>query len=407
MTSGSADVVIVGGGIVGASCAYFLTQAGLRVALLEREHLAWGASGRNAGFVWLSLRPSGVQLSLARAGAALYPKIAEAIGNTFEYRRNGGLIYCFTEAELKVLHELVERRRHDGLDMEIVDGKAARELAPILPDTVSGATYCREDAQILTSKFVVALASAARGRGADIREGTVVTALVCEGSRITGVESAAGRISAGTVVLATGSWAPELTAPMGLKLPIQPMRLQAVVTKPLPPLFDRLLYGPLALKQYAIVRELPSFHEGLFRSPSEAALRNVALLECMCQRRDGTVMLGLPMDYPGYVQSATVEGVGITTKIFAEHFPKLADVEFGGTWAGLLPSTPDSLPYIGSVTGLEGLVVAAGHVFGNAAGPITGKLVSEIVTGVPASLDLAPFRVERHAGPGEDDEHFW
>ncbi len=65
--------MIVGGGIVGASCAYYLSEAGLRVTLLEREHLAWGASGRNAGFIWLSLRPAGIQLMLAKAGAALYP----------------------------------------------------------------------------------------------------------------------------------------------------------------------------------------------------------------------------------------------------------------------------------------------------------------------------------------------
>jgi glycine/D-amino acid oxidase-like deaminating enzyme len=185
------------------------------------------------------------------------------------------------------------------------------------------------------------------------------------------------------------------------------MRLQAVSTQPLPPLFDRLLYGPLALKQYTIVRELPSFRDDLFRSPSEIGLRTVDLLECMCQRRDGTVMLGLPMDYPGYDQSATLEGVGITAKVFAEHFPQLTNVEIGRSWAGLLPSTPDSLPYIGKLDGLEGIVIATGHVFGNAAGPITGKLVSEIVIDRPPSLDLAPFRVDRHQQYDPQSERLW
>ena len=179
------------------------------------------------------------------------------------------------------------------------------------------------------------------------------------------------------------------------------MRLQAVATRPLEILFDRLLYGPLALKQYTIIRELPSFRDDLFRSPLEEGLRGVELLECMCQRRDGTVMLGLPMDYPGYDQRATLEGVGVTAKVFARNFPQLTDAEFGSAWAGLLPSTLDSLPYIGTVPGLSGIVVAAGHVFGNAAGPITGKLVSEIVRGSRPSLDLAPFRPDRHAGLSE------
>ena len=108
------DLAVVGGGIVGASCAYFLARAGLNPLLLEREHLAWGASGRNAGFIWLGLRPAGIQLELAKAGAALYPEIAEDVGNDFEYRRNGGLIYCFEDAELTVLRELAERRRQSG-----------------------------------------------------------------------------------------------------------------------------------------------------------------------------------------------------------------------------------------------------------------------------------------------------
>jgi glycine/D-amino acid oxidase-like deaminating enzyme len=399
----TADVVIVGGGIVGASCAYFLARAGLKPHLLEREHLAWGASGRNAGFIWLSLRPPGIQLELARAGAALYPEIAEDVGNDFEYRKNGGLIYCFSDDELCVLGELAERRQQDGLAMELVDGVTARELCPILPNSVPGATFCSEDAQIHTAKFVAALARGARRHGATIIEGCEVTGLLSAADAVHGVDTSHGSVSAGTVILATGSWAPLLASVTGLELRIRPMRLQAIATRPLGMLFDRLLYGPLALKQYTIIRELPSFRNDLFRSPLEEGLHGVELLECMCQRRDGTVMLGLAMDYSGYDQRATLEGVGITAKVFASHFPKLTEAEFGGAWAGLLPSTLDSLPYIGTVPGLSGLVVAAGHVFGNAAGPITGKLVSQIVTGRRPSLNVAPFRPDRHSGLSETD----
>ncbi|HUF45593.1 MAG TPA: FAD-dependent oxidoreductase [Aestuariivirgaceae bacterium] len=401
------DVVIIGGGIVGACSAYFLSQAGARVTIVEREHLAFGASGRNAGFIWLSLRPGGIQLALAKAGAELYPSLADAIGDDFEYRRRGGLIYCFNDEQLQVLRELAERRRQDGLAMEIVDGPTARQLCPILPEATAGATFCREDAQINTPKFVAALGEAARRRGVQVIEQTPVTGLSRSGARVTGVETPSGRISADTVVVATGSWGPHLLAELGIDLPVRPMRLQAIATKPLPPLFDRLLYGPLALKQYAIVRELPSYRDDLFRSASEAGSRGVALLECMCQRRDGTVMMGLPMDYPGYDQTATLEGVGLIAKVFAEHFPQLTNVEFGSAWAGLLPSTPDGLPYVGRAPGIDNLVVAAGHVFGNAAGPITGKLVAEIIAGTPTSLDIEPFRVDRHIGLNAETDRLW
>ncbi|MGF7159510.1 glycine/D-amino acid oxidase-like deaminating enzyme [Rhodoligotrophos appendicifer] len=407
MNQSHSDVIVIGGGVVGTSCAYYLRKAGHSVRLIEREHLAWGASGRNAGFIWLSLRPAGVQLDFARAGGNLYPEIIADIGNEFEYRRNGGMIYCFAEDELQVLRELAGRRRADGLAMEVVDGKTARELCPILPDSVTGATFCPEDAQIYTPKFVQALGRAVRGAGVDILEGTGVSGFITAGERITGVETTAGRFTADTTVLATGSWGPMLAETIGLNLPIRPMRLQAVATKPLPPLFDRLLYGPLALKQYTIIRELPSYREGMFRSLSEEGLRHVDLLECMVQRHDGTVMLGLPMDYPGYDQTATLEGVGITAKVFAEHFPQLTRAEVATSWAGLLPSTPDSLPYIGPLPGHEGLIVAAGHVFGNAAGPITGKLVAELVSGVAPSFDMAPFKVDRHQDYAPETERLW
>lgn len=407
MPTTSSDVLIIGGGIVGTACAYFLSRAGCSVRLIEREHLAWGASGRNSGFIWLSLRPAGVQLSLARAGAELYPQIIAEIGNSFEYRKNGGMIYCFKDEELQVLREFAARRRQDGLAMEIVDRQAARELCPILPETVAGATFCAEDAQIFTAKFVAALAAAARARGAEILEKTDVTGFLRSGKRVTGVETSAGSFSAATTVIATGSWSPQLAQLLDINLPIRPMRLQAVATKPMPKMFDRLLYGPLALKQYSIIRELPSFRDDLFRSPSETGLRSVDLLECMCQRHDGTIMLGLPMDYPGYDQTATLEGIGITAKVFAEHFPALRDAEMGGSWAGLLPSTPDSLPYIGPIADMPGVVIATGHVFGNAAGPITGKLVAEIITGAPPSLDLLPFLADRDQTLALDTDRLW
>lgn len=407
MTLAATDVVVIGGGIVGMSSAYFLQKAGLSVTVIEKQHLAYGASGRNAGFIWISLRPAGVQLGLARAGRDLYPGIVDDIGNDFEYRRNGGMIYCFNDKQLQVLRELVDARRKDGLDMELVGGNRARELCPILPANVAGATYCREDAQIYTPKFVEALGRAFVARGGQVLDHTEVLSVKESGGRVTAVETSAGDVETSHVVVATGAWSAPLLAKLGLQLPIRPMRLQAMSTTPIARKFDQVLYGPLALKQYTLIRDLPSYRDDLFRSPTEASLTNVDLLECACQRLDGTVLMGCAMDYPGYLDTSTLEGVGITAKVFAEHIPELRDAEVEKAWACMLPSTPDSVPYIGEYGGMDGVVIAAGHVFGNAAGPITGKLVSEIVTKKKTSLDLTPFDVNRHAGVSIDDPVMW
>jgi glycine/D-amino acid oxidase-like deaminating enzyme len=389
------------------SAAYFLRRAGLSVIVVERETLAFGASGRNAGFIWLSLRSAGPQLDLARAGLALYPAIADDIGNSFEFRQHGGMIYAFNEGQLQVLTELAAARRLDGLRMEVVGGAKARALCPFLPETVAGATFCADDAQIHTAKFVHALGAAFRKRGGTILEGTAVTAFRREGRRITGVETSAGAIGAGTVVVATGAWTAPLLSDLNIALAVRPMRLQAMSTVPVSERFRPVLYGPLALKQYSLVRNLPSYRDELFRSASEASLGNVDLLECFCQREDGTVLMGCAMDYPGYVDTSTIEGVGITAKVFAEHIPKLRDVALDRTWACMLPSTPDSLPYVGRVMGMDDLVIAAGHVFGNAAGPITGRLVECLITGTRPPLDMTSLEVSRHQGAAGADAVLW
>jgi len=402
-----ADVVVIGGGIVGMSTAYFLQQAGLAVTVVEKEHLAYGASGRNAGFIWLSLRPAGVQLDLARAGRDLYPGIVDDIGNDFEYRQHGGMIYCFNDGQLKVLSELAEARRADGLDMELVGSREAVEICPVLPENVAGATFCRDDAQIYTPRFVEALGRAFVARGGIVLDRTEVLSVAISGGKAIGVETTAGPVSADQVVIATGAWSAPFLEGLDVRLPIRPMRLQAMSTTPMALKFKPVLYGPLALKQYSMVRELPSYRDDLFRSPTEASLTNVELLECAVQRLDGTVLMGCAMDYPGYQQTSTLEGVGITAKVFSEHLPALRDHEVEKAWACMLPSTPDSIPYIGALEGVEGIVIAAGHVFGNAAGPITGKLVMELITGRTPSLNMEPFNVTRHAGISVDDPVLW
>ncbi|MDQ0471825.1 NAD(P)/FAD-dependent oxidoreductase [Labrys wisconsinensis] len=407
MTRSTADVIVIGGGIVGMSAAYFLQRAGLAVTVVEREHLAFGASGRNAGFIWLSLRTPGPQLDLARAGLALYPGIVDDIGDSFEFRQHGGMIYAFNDGQMQVLKELAAARQADGVRMRAVDGQEARALCPILPDSVVGATFCEEDAQLHTPKFVEALGAAFASRGGTIRPGTAVTAVRREGGRVIGVDTSAGPIDAETVVVATGAWTAPFLADLDIALPVRPMRLQAMSTVPIAERFRPVLYGPLALKQYTLIRDLPSYRDDLFRSPSEASLTNVELLECFCQRQDSTVLMGCAMDYPGYVDTSTLEGVGITGKVFAEHIPKLRDVALDRAWACMLPSTPDSLPYIGRPAGLDGLVIAAGHVFGNAAGPITGRLVEGLVTGAEPPLDMAPFEVSRHADLAVDGAVRW
>ncbi len=119
------------------------------------------------------------------------------------------------------------------------------------------------------------------------------------------------------------------------------------------------------------------------------------MLELVAQRADGRLLLGCPMDYPGLDDRATVGGLALTLGVLAERFPELGGLAVERTWAGLLPETPDALPILGPVPGVENLELATGHVFGNIAGPISGKLVAQRLTGETPDLDLAAYSADR------------
>ncbi|MBX5470245.1 MAG: FAD-binding oxidoreductase [Thermoleophilaceae bacterium] len=393
----SRNVVVVGGGIVGCATAYFAAREGMKVTLLEKQTIAFGASGRNPGFVWLHCRNPGFALEISRAGRALYPQLLEELPGGFEFRARGGLIYFNNEQQGAVFEEFVAARRADGLDIELIDGAEVRRLVPPIRPDVLGASFCSEDAQINTPTVVRALAAGARREGADIREGVSVEGLVFSGEEVVGVETDHGRVEADAVVMAAGAWSNPLLKSAGIDLPVGGERLQVVATEPLPFQIQPVVYGPLATKQYTLFRELPSWDPELFRAPYESE-QGIEMLQLVAQRASGEVLVGCPMDYPAEIDlRPTLSGLRATAEAIGEDFPALADAPVARTWAGVLPYTTDMVPVIDEAR--PGLFIAAGHVFGNAAGPVTGRLITQLMAGQEPEIDLTECRFGRPLGP--------
>jgi glycine/D-amino acid oxidase-like deaminating enzyme len=390
----STDVLVIGGGIVGAASAYHLARRGASVTLLESERLAFGATGRNLGFIWAHTRRAGPELDLVRPLIDELPGLSDELGADFSLRTNGGLIYFSTEAQAEVMREFVEQRTADGVPMRLLDGHEARALAPILPETVIGATYCSLDAQIDPAAYVRAFAAAAERHGARIVEGTSARAIQTDGGRVTRILTDDGPITAGQVVLAGGAWNVFLAAQLGVDVPIGPMRLQIVQTEPMTPRTDVILYGPAAVKQYAIFRELSTYRPEPFETELEQRL-GLALLESACQKADGSYLLGIAMDYLGFDWRPDLAGVSLVAEGMAAAIPAFRGARFARAWAGVLPMTSDSLPIIDRLPGFDDVVLAGGHIFGNAAGPTTGRLVADLICGGPPIIDPAPFRFDR------------
>jgi glycine/D-amino acid oxidase-like deaminating enzyme len=393
-----ADVVVVGAGTVGVSTAYFLRERDYDVVVLEREHVAFGASGRNAGFLAMAPRNKGPALDLARAGNQIIDDLATELGRTFELRRNGGMFFFETDGQKRVMEEFAASRRADGVHVEVLDAAQARELCPALPASAIGATFCPEDGQIRSAWFVQQLANACIRRGVRIRERTPVSALLRgEDGRVAGVRTPDGVVYAENVVYATGAWARELEAE-GVVLPITPGRLGVLMTEPIEDRLNVVMQGPLGAKQYELFRSQPSFDEREFVSEFEDPGSGYEYFEVAIQREDGCLQVGNPEDYNGSFNQLTPL---ISLRNMAEalmlRWPHLRGVGVKDFWSGLLPVTPDALPIIDEIAAIPGLYVGAGHIFGNTAGPTTGRLLAELIAGVEPSLDVALLALDRPA----------
>jgi glycine/D-amino acid oxidase-like deaminating enzyme len=400
------DVLVIGGGIVGAASAYHLALRGASVTLLEANDLAYGATGRNLGYIWLHTRRPGPELELVMHLRRELEELPGVFDDDFGLRTEGGLIYAHTEPQLATLAEFVAQRQADGVDMRLIDGDEARSLAPILPDTVIGASYCPLDAQMDSSRYVRGFADAAVRAGARVLEHAPVRTLQPEGSRIAQVVTDDETFTPDRVVVAAGAWTPELLRQVGADVPIHAMRLQIVQTTPMDRRLGPVLYGPAAVKQYKIFRELPSFRREDWLNEAESR-HGKALLEAVCQRADGSYLLGCAMDYPGFVWEPDLAGVALVTESLPAIMPALRSAGFARAWAGILPFTTDNLPIIDALPGFDDVYVAAGHVFGNGAGPTTGRLIADLICGGQPTMDLAPFRADRPGLTDPVDTSVW
>jgi glycine/D-amino acid oxidase-like deaminating enzyme len=396
-TETPASVLVVGAGMIGATTALYLARSGVAVTLVDREGPAWGASGRNAGYISMVTRAPGPQLELANLSRSLYPELAEEIGD-FEFQANGALVYFFEE-QLPLIPGFVERRVADGLSMEIVDAERARKLCPLLPEEIAGAIHSHRDCYIHPEKFVRATVAEALKLGAKVVTADVLELDIRNG-RCVGVKTSDGPLEAEAVALTAGSWTSELLERAGLPFHVLHMRMQMAQTAPIEERFDVAAYGPSLFHEYAFVRELPGYTDEIVMHPLQQIMPEVGLLELICQRADGRLWLGCPIEFvdgPDASAEPTVAGLAQTFGVLGDHVPALQHVPVERTWAGIAPQTGDGLPVLDRVAKLPGLFVGSGHAYGATVGPASGRVLADLILGNPARVDLAPFRYDRPA----------
>jgi sarcosine oxidase subunit beta len=366
----ASDVVIIGGGAIGAAVAHSLTRAGTSVTLVERGGLAREASGANVGLVTLFSGHSfdepdpGPVYALTKMSADAYLTLGEEVGIDIEYERCGGVVFADTPEKLAVIRRAWEGYRRAGVPVEWLDAPGVRECEPaFFHDGILGGAFAPLNGQVNPLLLTRALALGAQRQGARILLGTTVRGIRCEGGRVQAVETDAGEIPCAFVVNAAGAWAAEVGAMVGLTIPVEPARGQIMLTEPVPRFIRRVVSG------------------------AEPSAR---------QTRHGNVIIGSTVENAGFDKRVTAETVRHFAQGVLPHYPRLRGLRVIRTWAGLRPATPDHKPIIELSEEPRGLCLAVGHSRRGicyAAG--TGDLVTDLIMGRAPSLTLEAFSSAR------------
>ena len=375
----TAEVVVIGGGVMGASTAYHLAQRGVDVVLLEKAPSFGEAStGKCAGGVRHQFSTA-VNIELSRESFKMMERFPEELEQDIGLRKIGYLFLLDNETDMAQFRKNVELQNSLGIGSVVL---TPEELAARLPylnlEGIVGGTFYDGDGLADPHSMVQGYIRGARRLGAKLFDSTPVTSIKMDGRKIVGVETPDGAIATETVVIAAGAWSGQIGEMMGINLPIVPLRRQIAVTRPLP-----------ALKSLDLTFIL-FFGESLYFHPE-----GEGILTGMSNQNE-TVGFNEMVD-PKWTLTHIDHAIN--------RFPSLEEAELLTEWAGLYEMTPDHQAILGRLPQVEGAVCVAGfsgHGFMH--GPICGKLMAEeIVDGRAHTVNIDPLRYERFLAEGAED----
>lgn len=370
-SAGSADVAIIGGGVMGCAVALRLAQKGVRVTVIERGIPGAEASSAAAGMLapQMEAESPGAMLDMGMHSRALYPSLAvelrDRTGIDIGYQKSGVLAVALTEDDQQALDARRIWQSARGMRVEALSAAAARMREPALGAAARAALFFADDAQVNPQALSRAFSQAAATAGARFLQGRYVRRVCTQGGVATGVELDGDVLSAGTVVVAAGSWSGLVEGAGVPASMVRPARGQLVAIETRPPLF----------------RHVMSVHGRGYLVP----------------RRDGTVIAGSTVEMVGFRKEVTVGGLAAILALAQTLVPALADAPVMQSWSNFRPFTEDHLPVLGT-TSVRGLILATGHYRnGILLAPITAQAIADLIVTGNAGIDLTPFSVGRFA----------
>lgn len=375
----TAEAVIVGGGVIGASIAYHLARRGINdILVLERDTLGSGSTSKNAGGIRLQFSTE-INVRLSQRSLPRFEAFAKEMGVEPAFHQAGYLFLITDERDEEPFTRCLALWDRLGVPATRLEASEVSALFPeLVVDDVRFATFCPKDGHADPTSILNGYVARARDLGVRFDEHTAATAIETRGDQVCGVVANEQPISTELVIDAAGPWAAQVAAMVGVDLPVRPLRRHIFVTEPVP----------------GLEREFPlsvEFASGLYM-----------------HRESGGVLLGMadPSEKEAFDESVNWDFLPTVVERALARLPILERTTVRSGWAGLYEDTPDKHPIIGPLDGVRGLICAAGFSgHGVMHAPAVGELVAELITDGTTSIDLRPLRHARFAEGDVVAEH--
>ena len=368
----SAEVVVIGGGVIGTSIAFHLAEAGVTgVVLLERDELGTGSTCKAAGGVRAQFSDR-INIELGARSLEAFTRFGRRPGQEIDLHQVGYLFLLSREKDVQSFERDVALQNELGVDSRMIDVAEARRLSPLIDtDGLLAAAFSPDDGHCTPESVVLGYATAARRLGATLLTGVTVTGIDVRGGEARTVHTDRGSITAGTVVCAAGAWSQELGEMVGTALPVTPVRRQIVFTEPMPELPPVVPFTIDFATSYYFHRE----GRGLLLGMSD------------------------PDQEPGFHLSYSEQWLPRLGEAIEARTPALLDVGLGTGWAGLYEVTPDHNALIGRSSTTPNFLYAtgfSGHGFLQA--PAVGEVIRDLHLGRTLTVETGPMSAERFTG---------
>lgn len=383
------DAVIIGGGMVGSSIAYYLSKAGKKVLLLERKSIGSGTSGSTFGLLCIQLfKYFGVMdsyLKICKTSLEMYMKLEEELGEDFQYRKTGGMVVIKDEEDYRHKSDLIRTLKTKNVEIEMLDKKQTLEIAPALnPDGILGSSFSPIEAEINPLLLSDAFTRKAKLYGAEVVCDAPVSSFSMKHGRVDTIHTPKGNYSAEFVVNASGMWGSQVGKMAGLDIPLNVQRGQVLITEALPSFLE------------IAVQNIPP-------ALTDETGRHLVRSTEIRQMKNGNLLMGGTREDNQTDTITTYEAITDIARRAADLLPAVRRARIIRTFGGIRPIPKDGLPILGFTEEVAGWINAIMHV-GVTLAPVVGKLTAELIDTGKTSLDITDFRLGRFRKEGTPAE---